>query len=817
MAYVNQSNNTQALGMNKEEEKDQNGQPIQSSTSSAPVSGSPVQTNQQAKPASSGTKAGFQNYAKANEGASQQKLGQSTAQNLQTKANIATSGINQAGASFQNKMNQGSLANRESAVQDVTGIVSSARGLQANTPAAQSANAQQILAAQNQTTQSQVQNTNPNALTNEQTKRFADVINAKYSGPESLRQAGLYQDAAGKVATAQTALDQSKTAQGREDLLRSIYQNKGNYTTGLNKLDAALLNQSQSGINQLQNVAKAAGNVQGKLDQAQIQSSTAAQNRAKEISDIAQQSRNIFSSGKSAEETATENRLDALTKTPVLDAQGKPVLKADGSPMTEWDRLPEYFKGIVANKENTNKQVLEKSVNDFKQANNYQEVANKTNALASSLKNAKYNLSKLQAADNVAIKNGYQRVDPKVMKSAMDTLANAQSQFTEANNTKKNLDSQLKSIQGKFNENAVILNPFEASVLGVKSGEGLYNMGPDAIKTALADRERLITKDEQLRQAALAQLAGLDTSNTLDTNLRYGDASKAGTQSLLDALDLAGTRQALNAAESSFREGAEGADIVGRGTSKISRGNAFGKKTRTYRSTAKGNVGEMLDRAGYDLESPVGEQGQTTVNGTDLLRQAMQAIQNRPDYNADTEENKQVIGSALQGGATGAGIGYTAGGPIGAAIGATAGASLGASLASGTADPYQFYTDLARGAGGPLSELANGYQEGRNIAGNIAGTVTSPIDSLAQSLGLGSGLSSGLKGAIGGIDVGAMNKTGNAEAKMRAQRDLQKKFSDYLAGQGFENRLAVTDNNEAVNSRLNALTQLLSNLDKRNT
>src|SRR5690606_36333023 len=112
-----------------------------------------------------------------------------------------------------------------------------------------------------------------------------------------------------------------------------------------------------------------------------------------------------------------------------------------------------------------------------------------------------------------------------------------------------NLRNTASSITGNGQ-----FNSLEAATLGLSSGEGLYNLGANAIKSGVAEKDRLISKDEQARQAALAQLAGLDLSNQLSTNLLYDNAERAGTQTALDALDLEGTRKAINEAEQNFQQ-----------------------------------------------------------------------------------------------------------------------------------------------------------------------------------------------------------------------------------------------------------------------
>ena len=201
-------------------------------------------------------------------------------------------------------MDAGSLANRQQAVQDVSDITGAARQ---TTAAPAQAQTQQTTEGETATTPAPANQYGQ--LGQDQVSRFQEVINAKYQGPESLRQAGLYELASDKVNKAQNTINQSKTATGREEMLRNLFAQRGDYTQGLNKLDAGLLNASKEGVSALNQAAQAQGNIGQQLDQAQINSANAAQNRASEIKDIQEQARQAFSTGKAAEEAATEERL----------------------------------------------------------------------------------------------------------------------------------------------------------------------------------------------------------------------------------------------------------------------------------------------------------------------------------------------------------------------------------------------------------------------------------------------------------------------------------------------------------------------------
>lgn len=782
MAYYNNVDDKEkgdtSQGMNQTQPVQLSGQT--STIGSQAPAAKPV--NAPVKSASSGASPSFQNFAKANQGKAQDSLNSAAAQNVSNQGQAAKSSINQANTQFGQRVDQGSLKDSQNALTDVQSTVDSARNLQAGS-----------------------------ALEQSQQDRFKEIINARYQGPESLRQAGLYNKTAGVVDTAQNAITNTKTALGREDLLRSMFQNKGNYTSGLNKLDSALVNSSQQGVQNLQNAAEQQGNLGQQLDKAQIGSVNAAQNRTADINRIKKESREAFSAGKTAEEKQTEDRITAMTTAPALDEAGNQLFKTDGTPMSQWDRLPEQFRNVIANKTSANQSMLDGKIAEFK--------ANNTSPDDAAIKAAQQKL--IRANRDVESNISTDLSQPFTITPAqLQAIQQAKAELDQVQAQKSQYDQQLSDISKNFNMDQVNFNSLEARMLGINAGEGLYNLGTDSIKSGIADNNRLVTKNEQARQAALAQLAGLDTSNMLDTNLRYEDADLAGTQSALDALDIKATREGLNAAEQQFRNTANATNLVGEGSKKVSRGNAFGKKTKEYTATLGGNAGDFLEGSGYDLNSEMGA-GQNVASSRDLLNAALAASSGGKN-NADAEDNKKVLQSSAQGAVAGAGIGTAIGGAgIGTGIGAVVGTGIGTIIGSGTVDPSQQMSDLMAGMGGPGAAIGKGIQDGRRLAGDAAGTFmqvnpfTNIADDIGKKLGLGS-LTAGVQGAIGGIDSGAMKQFGDSRAKFHAAEDLKNKYSGFLDSQGFQNRAGVVDNAQTT-SRLSALEQLLANMDKSNT
>lgn len=553
MAFYNQNQDEEEnkdQGMNQQQQQQAAGGAVQLTSASANgVTAAGAGQANAPKPASSGMAPGFQAYTKANQGAATSNLANAAQSNVQNLGQQAQKSISQATNKFGQRVDLGSLKNRHQALQDVSNTVSAARNITAPAPQAN---------ALGQMDQSQVD-------------RFKEVINAKYQGPESLRQSGLYNPAAQKVTTANQAVQNAGTAQGREELLRSMYEKRGDYTRGLNKLDTALLNSSKQGVQNLQNTAGNFKNISNELDRAQINSSNLAQNRTQEIKGIQEQARNTFTEGKAAEEAATEERLSKVIK--------------------DWDKLPEHFREIIRNKERDNKAVYDKSLAEFNSKNQ--------NVSDADLQNSRFRVAQTESALAFTKNNPLtgKAGTPEQIAQAEQAYRQAQERFGSLSNQRNAYSSGLQSLQNSYNPNAVQLSAEEAAILGINPGEGLYNLGADAIKTAAYDKEKLISRDEQARQAALSALAGLDQSNRLDTNLKYSKAEKAGTQSAMDALDLEGIRSGLNEAETNFRDFAKNANLTGTGSKKNKRS---GKR---YYASESANLGNLLQNAGYDLNS----------------------------------------------------------------------------------------------------------------------------------------------------------------------------------------------------------------------
>lgn len=681
----NQQDDEKAQGMNsvltnaqpQQDQGQQNNQGQQQlSTSSAvsPSQGSaPMQTGNQSPstpaqskaPASSGTFTNLKTYLNANQG---NRIGSAANQRLQNTATGAQKAIGQASTAFGQKLEQGSLKNRENAVQDVTNIAGAARQVNAAPkPAQTTAPAAQATGTQEAQTTAPAPEQAPQYLSEDQRNRFAEVINARYQGPQSLRDAGLYDPAFQRVQTAQDRLNQVQTAGGRESMLRDTFGNRA-YSQGQNKLDSILLNADQGAVQNLLSKRDQIGNLQNKLSTAQNEAQNLSNQRTQEIANIQEQARQGFTSAQTAEKEATDARLSQVVE--------------------NWNQLPEYYKEIIR-----------------------------------------------------------------------------------------------KSPAGQ-----VAFSEEEASRLGLTSGTGLYNLGEDAIRTAQAEKDRLVSRDEVARQQALAQLAGLDQQRRLNTDVKYSDMSRAGTQTAMDALDVAATQQALKEAEENFRQYAENANLTGTGMKKH---RSSGKK---YYASESANLGNLLKQAGYNFDAPEflsANRAATDVNTSSLMDQ--DGLDGTGEYSSGEVLDPLQIGSM-----TGTGLSAPAGVVVDA---------LG-----------NFFDATGKAIANPnidTSEVVNPYTNNQSTAQKATTAVidggTGGMTALLRAAGVDV---AGIVGNALGFG-GPSSRYAKDIAQQQAYADLQNKIRGALTSSGFENRVNIQDN-DATRARTEGLRQILANMDKTN-
>lgn len=241
-------------------------QPAQPSASPAPLPQEASQANlATTKPkSSSGMFTNIQNYIQKNQPASQ-NMAKSIGNTVQRSSDIARKNIQATQNQFGNLMEQGSLQNRGSAVQDIT-------------QAAQQASTMQ--AGQAPTSGDQ---------------RLKSILDAQYQGPQRLQDLGTFGQTQAKAQEAQR-LRQQLTSGNRQELLDKSLERPGSkYTQGSRRLDELLFNQGEP-QKYLQNIQQQIGDVGQDLQSAQQTARTDAIQRSREIGDIRSQARQALQS-----------------------------------------------------------------------------------------------------------------------------------------------------------------------------------------------------------------------------------------------------------------------------------------------------------------------------------------------------------------------------------------------------------------------------------------------------------------------------------------------------------------------------------------
>lgn len=334
----------------------------------------------------------------------------------------------------------------------------------------------------------------------------------------------------------------------------------------------------------------------------------------------------------------------------------------------------------------------------------------------------------------------------------------------------------------------VKLSDVEAAILGVESGEGLYNTIRDlgsqgVIKTAKADRDALVSKAEQGQLAELQRLAQMNQDygvqgSGLDFRSAFQDANKAGTQTAFDALDSENLRRVLNEAEGGFRESAAKSTAQGTGVGHDRYKSGFKSRDVWIRKDLSANVKDVLAKSGYDFNRPMSEQ----VSNPELIK-ALGTVARGDELDVSKSPG---LGDVALNTVTNSPGGLTD----------TAMEMLGLGKISPTA-----LANLGLSHFNNVTGIAKDYVPGAKALSAITG-----VDAVA-----------GLAGNFFGSGKGNAQRTAAANAQRQAEANLQANLQGILNQQGFTNRLAVDANDLDVRNRRLALAQTLAGIDPTNT
>lgn len=675
--------------------------------------------------------------------------------------------------------------------------------------------------------------------------RLSDILNAKYAGPTDLHQAAGYSDAYNQFNKTQSLQDLAQSKGFKGTLLKETFENpKNTYGLGNQLLDDLLLGQGQA-AETLKTTADTlgtgpSGKMSDEFDRRVLDARGLAQTRSSDIDTVRKESRSALDEVALGRESDVEGRLGGI--------------------LENWDKYPQYYRDILS-KELTKHNSAKDQFGNFTGINNqltsassqlnekpelgfgkqgqslverfsgldqprkvkdeYNNLSNKKADLEQQIttyRNARMMeppASLVQELANTTnqMKSLTEGMEESGTSSLNEFLDRKQFQDLRDFNRYKTLSSDQGSFQNqidemnkkygvdfnKFDPNSmnVGLSQLESEMLGIKGGEGLYNLlsqpgGIDnLIKTSKADKNQLISRDEQSqlsRLQSIAELANDYGSQNSGINFRneYNNRDSAGNQNALDALDMNNLRDKLQGSEKEFQDFASAKNVTGVGTGKGSSGGAFGKKTTSTTRYLDANLGDVLNKSN-GFRNMYSDEGIDQNNVNDILGLSKMLAKNDGTYNiagetgvpqvskmiSDYVGNNSVLGKANQ-------LAGIATGDVGATI---------------------------EGIGGLTGDAANIY---KNIVGDTP--LLSQNASLLSGIGnvvadIGSGVSSGMFGNAAKASAKAERKAYDAAAA-----DLQNKVKSTLDQSGYGNQFVTRSNTQ----RDMELLKLLGLLDTTN-
>jgi hypothetical protein len=454
----------------------------------------------------------------------------------------------------------------------------------------------------------------------------------------------------------------------------------------------------------------------------------------------------------------------------------------------------------------------------------------------------------LQAAQNQSVAEAQNRARAiegirsgargEFTKQQGEELAQTESRIEGAKTQAQELRDYFSNIFKDTQNKPVDLSATEAALLGIESGEGFYNLTPEQLLNFQdLKKEKLISKNERARLEALSQLAGMASDKGLSTEFftPYQDASLAGTQSTLNALNQENIRSQLNTQEKQFLENIN-RDITGYGTGSASydKGMFQGKGWVKDSAEFSQNLSELLSKAGYNI-TPEDRQvmsspevlkaimGAAEQGGSEqeILARAYSTMQQTP-----TAEG--VTSSLTSGGVTEtpeldiAGLAKTAGEAQLAQTGAQGLAGLAAtgfgSPAVASVAPYYLLAKLATDA--DFREQVGGLT--KTVLGEEAGKFTESALSTVDAVGgltdmLGSMATLGMNESFGSDLFGGGKSSARKKATKKAQeaaaKNLRSEIQSGLGEAGFERRASIL-NKDITQEGISKMQTEQSNINK---
>lgn len=643
--------------------------------------------------------------------------------------------------------------------------------------------------------------------------RLSEILNAEYKGPNQLSEISGYGDAANKIQDASTLQEQALKGRSKEELLnRTFSAPTGEYTKGSRLLDELLLGQGPA-ASTLKSTAEKLGSTPTGMIQDEFKSRNKdarvqAVQRATEIGGIKEEARKALTETAAGRSQEVNQRVNDVIKDwdkypNYFKERFKGELEkhnVSSQKKQEFDSVVNKYGGAEAAKSTlanieTNMPTLadfnpRQAINNYQQIKEYEkatEILNGQNygSWSEQLNNQRWAEKFIKNTDITMLKDRFTKdqqtafaLNPDFDIAKTDyAITTYGPQQTDANNsliylqqkadatrqTAASLRQDMPKIQeleqyASYDPNSldVGLSQLEAEALGVQGGEGLYNILKEQgveglIKTTAADRNKLVSTDEQSQLARLQSIAemakdyGVQGSGVNVVN-PYANRDLAGQQDATSALDMENFKRQLQGAEKGFRTDAAASNISGTGTGTGSSGGWLGTKRASATTTLNQNFGDLLSQNKV-MRNMYSDKGVDT----DIMKKIIEGAQGARTGNIESNNTNNVIGQGL--------------------------------------DIYDSVRGVERGL---LDSTKKGIT---NATSSVLGDDIGKFIGKTSMLGLDAAykLTEGLSKAIGGSSGEAQGRA-NYAAQQNALANLQSNIQNKINTSGLKNQLSVGKN-----------------------
>ncbi len=523
--------------------------------------------------------------------------------------------------------------------------------------------------------------------------RLSEILNAQYKGPQNLSEIGGYNKAYTGYQDVGQLQKQALSNAPKTELLKNAFATPtGEYGKGSQLLDELLLGQGKA-AETLQNTAKnlgqaPSGNIADEFTNKINDARTQAAQRTQETDQLRQSARQALNTTATSRTGEVNKRINDVVenwdKYPQyfkdrfkeqldqhnISSQKKQEYDAAASQYGDYDQINQQIKGIsegfpgINTFDPNSKDFIAKSdaVDAYKNYNRANGMAQAVKMYGESTANkmadekekqlyASYQNAitdpVIKSYDEVTKPDNFGNVPTK--NEALQQLSNWKDAYNTAVDAKSKLEPLVQYKNYDPNALNVNLSQLEAQALGIQGGEGLYNILKDQgieglLKTTTADKNQLVSQQEQSQLARLQSLAelskdyGVQNSGVNYVN-PYANRDLAGKQTALSALDTENLKRQLQGAEQNFRTDAASSNIAGQGAGSGSSSGLLGTKRATSNRTLTQNLGDLIaQNNGY--RNMYSDQG---VN-QDLLKQIIGQAQGNQTFNVGNVDTGVVGG-----------------------------------------------------------------------------------------------------------------------------------------------------------------------------